>query len=60
MKNMLLAAVTTGVAVAAIILYLDNRDRSASNQLKVAARNAYKTMNAGIGHVERSTNPSLS
>ncbi len=55
MKNILIAAVIVGAAGAGLILYLNKRNNNAtpSNTIKDAATDAYKTMNAGIGKVER-------
>ncbi|HEX2606228.1 MAG TPA: hypothetical protein VHK91_02570 [Flavisolibacter sp.] len=54
MKNMLLAAAAVGAATAGLILYLRDRDRNkGTRQIKGAAKDAYDTMNAGIGKVER-------
>lgn len=59
--KMLLAAAATGAAIAGIILYLDNQNRrQPARQIRGAAREAYDTMNAGIGHVERNTEKLLS
>jgi hypothetical protein len=54
MKQILLTATAVGATIAAIIIY--NRKRSSgSKQVENAAKDAYKTMNYGLGKVERST-----
>lgn len=52
MKNMFIAAVTVGAAIAGLILYVERKNRS-SNKVLDAASDAYKTMNKGIGSIER-------
>jgi hypothetical protein len=52
MKSMLLAATTVGLAIAGLILYNQQRAKP-KNRIKDAAKNAYQTMNEGIGSVER-------
>lgn len=52
MKNMLIAAVTVGAAIAGLILYVERKNRS-SNKVLDAASDTYETMNKGIGRVER-------
>ena len=54
MKKILIAATAVGAANAGIILY--NRKRNnAPKQIEHAAKDAYNTMNDGIGKVERGT-----
>jgi hypothetical protein len=56
MKNILIAALVAGAAGAALILYLTYDPRpSHANDVADAADDAYRTMNRGIGSVERST-----
>lgn len=54
MKNILIAAVTVGAAIAGIILYYRNRHTPAG-EVEDAANDAYNIMNDGIGKVERGT-----
>ena len=58
MKKILIAATAVGATIAGIILYNRKRNRPAG-QIEDAAKDAYRTMNDGIGKVERSTNPSM-
>lgn len=51
MKNSLIAATAVGVAIAGIILY--SQRRTGSKPVKEAVKDAYNTMNDGIGKVER-------
>jgi hypothetical protein len=57
MKNMLIAATVVGAAVAGVILYLQkqnkNRTMLEGGNIRRAARDAYDTVNAGIGSLER-------
>ena len=54
MKKMLIASVAVGAAIAGLIVYSERRNhRKRTNQIGNAAKDAYKTMNAGIGAVER-------
>lgn len=54
MKKILIAATAVGATIAGIILY--NRKRTApANQIEDAAKDAYKTMNNGLGKIERGT-----
>lgn len=58
MKKILIAATAVGAAIAGIILY--NRGRNTgSNRVEDAAKDAYDTMNSGIGKVERNTMHSM-
>jgi hypothetical protein len=52
MKKMLIAATAVGAAVAGMILYFGKKE-SNRNQIKNAAKDAYSTMNDGIGKAER-------
>lgn len=52
MKKMLITAVALDGAIASLIIY-SRRRNSSTGQIKSAAKDAYKTMNAGIGKVER-------
>ena len=52
MKKILIAATAVGATIAGIILY--NRKRSnGTKRVEDAAKDAYNTMNDGIGKVER-------
>ena len=53
MKKILFAATAVGAAIAGIILYNRRRMNGASGQIEDAASDAYKTMNNGIGKIER-------
>ena len=54
MKSILIAATIVAAAGAGLILYLRNRNSGeGSKEIKDAAKNAYNTMNDGIGKVER-------
>lgn len=53
MKKALIAATAVGAAIAAIILYNKRRMNSGSGQIEGAAKNAYDTMNNGLGKIER-------
>jgi len=52
MKNMLLTATAVGAAIAGLALYYQKKNKP-QNQIKDAAKNAYQTMNEGIGSIER-------
>jgi hypothetical protein len=54
MKKILIAATAVGAAIAGIILYSRKRNNGA-RQIENAAKDAYDTMNDGIGKVERNT-----
>ncbi len=52
MKTILIAATAVGTAIAGIIFY--NRKRSSGTKpIEDAAKDAYKTMNNGLGKIER-------
>ena len=53
MKSILITATIVGAVAAGLILYTSNKNRKPKNQIKDAATDAYDTMNAGIGKVER-------
>lgn len=53
MKNILIAATIVGTVAAGLILYTSKKNKGSKNQIKDAASDAYNTMNAGIGKVER-------
>jgi hypothetical protein len=53
MKNILIAATIVGAVAAGLILYASSKNKKSKNQIKDAATDAYDTMNAGIGKVER-------
>lgn len=58
MKKILVAATAVGATIAGIILY--NRRRSnGTKPVENAAKDAYNTMNDGIGKVERNTMHSM-
>ena len=49
---MLLTATAVGVVIAGLILYFERKNKP-QNRIKDAAKDAYQTMNKGIGSVER-------
>ena len=53
MKNILIAATIVGAVAAGLILYTSKKNKGSNDQVKDAAKDAYDTMNAGIGKVER-------
>lgn len=55
MKKILIAATAAGTAIAGIILYNRKRNKSGAKRIENAAKDAYHTMNDGIGKVERNT-----
>ena len=56
MKKILIAATAAGATIAGIILYNRRRNRNnGTKQVENAAKDAYNTMNDGIGKVERNT-----
>jgi len=58
MKKILIAATAVGATIAGIILYNRKRNNE-GKQVEDAAKDAYKTMNDGIGKVERNTMHSM-
>jgi hypothetical protein len=52
MKKILIAATAVGATIAGLILYSRKRN-SEPKQIQDAAKDAYKTMNDGLGKVER-------
>ncbi|MDQ6609517.1 MAG: hypothetical protein M3Y85_06830 [Bacteroidota bacterium] len=52
MKKLLLAASAVGTAIAGLILYYQRKNKT-GNRIEDAAKNAYKTINSGIGSIER-------
>jgi hypothetical protein len=54
MKKILIAATAVGAVISGIILYSRKRN-NATKQVENAAKDAYNTMNDGIGKVERGT-----
>ena len=52
MKSMLLTATAVGAAIAGLILYYQRKNKP-SNKVLGAAKDAYQTMNEGIGQLER-------
>lgn len=54
MKKILIAATAVGATIAGIILYKRKRNNGAK-PVENAAKDAYDTMNDGIGKVERNT-----
>ncbi|MFL5787617.1 MAG: hypothetical protein ACJ748_06165 [Flavisolibacter sp.] len=59
MKSILIAAGIVGAAAAGTILYLKKRNNAGTDEVKGAAKNAYKKMNAGIGKAERAGQHSM-
>lgn len=53
MKSILITATIVGAVAAGLILYTTRKNKKSTNQIKDAATDAYDTMNAGIGKVER-------
>lgn len=51
MKKMLLVATAVGGGIAGLILYAQKKNRG--NKVVDAAKDAYRTMNDGIGRIER-------
>ncbi len=49
---MLLAATVVGATIAGLVLYFQRKNKP-SNQVLDAAKDAYHTMNNGIGQLER-------
>ncbi len=49
---MLLTAAAVGAVIAAMIVYVDRKNRPI-NRVSDAAEDAYDTMNEGIGSIER-------
>lgn len=54
MKKILIAATAVGASIAGLILY-NRKKNSGPKQVEDAAKDAYKTMNDGLGKVERGT-----
>lgn len=54
MKQILIAATAVGVAIAGIILYGQKRN-TGSKPIADAAKDAYNTMNKGLGKIKRNT-----
>jgi multisubunit Na+/H+ antiporter MnhC subunit len=52
MKSMLLTALVVGAAIAGLALYYQKKNKP-QNRMEDAAKDAYQTMNEGIGSVER-------
>jgi len=52
MKKMLLTATALGTAIAGLIVYYQRKNKS-SNRVLEAENDAYKTINEGIGQLER-------
>lgn len=52
MKKILIAATAVGAAIAGLIIYSRKKNPS-SGKIEDAAKDAYQTMNEGIGKVER-------
>lgn len=59
MKKILIAATAVGAAIAGIILYNRNRNSGEVKKVEHAAKDAYDTMNEGIGTIERNTMNSM-
>ncbi|HTM90979.1 MAG TPA: hypothetical protein VL095_01070 [Flavisolibacter sp.] len=58
MKKILIAATAVGATIAGLILYSRKRN-SAPKQIEDAAKDAYRTMNEGIGKLERNAMHSM-
>jgi hypothetical protein len=58
MKKILIAATAVGATIAGLVLYSRKRNNE-PRQIEDAAKDAYKTMNDGIGKVERNTMHSM-
>jgi hypothetical protein len=58
MKKILIAATAVGAAIAGIMLY-NRKKNSGTGQIESAAKDAYNTMNNGIGKIERNTMHSM-
>lgn len=58
MKKILIAATAVGATIAGIILYSKKRS-NAPKQVESAAKDAYNTMNDGIGKIERNAMHSM-
>ena len=58
MKKIMLAATAVGATIAGLILY-NRRRNNGSRPIEDAAKNAYNTMNHGIGKIERNTMHSM-
>lgn len=52
MKKILIAATAVGATIAGLILYSQKRSNG-TKRIKDAAKDAYDTMNNGIGKIER-------
>lgn len=59
MKKILIAATAVGAAIAGIILYNGRKRNTGVKQVDNAAKDAYDTMNNGIGKIERSAMHSM-
>lgn len=59
MKKVLVAATAVGAAIAGIILYNRKRNNSGRKRIENAAKDAYDTMNEGLGKVERNAMHSM-
>jgi hypothetical protein len=59
MKKILIAATAVGAAIAGIILYNGRKRNTGAKQVDNAAKDAYDTMNNGIGKIERSAMHSM-
>lgn len=55
MKKILITATAVGAAIAGIILYNRRRNQSGTKRVEAAAKEAYDTMNDGLGKIERNT-----
>jgi hypothetical protein len=52
MKSMLIAAAAVGATIAGLALYFQRKNRP-SNRVLDSAKDAYQTINSGIGALER-------
>lgn len=55
MKKILVAATAVGATIAGIMLYNRRRNSNGSRPIENAAKDAYNTMNNGLGKIERNS-----
>lgn len=55
MKKILVAATAVGATIAGIMLYNRRRNSTGSRPIENAAKDAYNTMNNGLGKIERNS-----
>ncbi len=58
MKKMLITASALGAAIAGLVLYAKRKNKP-ENKIKDAAKDAYETMNKGLGGIERPAHHSM-